>query len=254
MYLEHISIKNFRKFRHLELTLNPGLNLLVGENDSGKTSLIDAIRHVLGTNSYDRIFLNETDFHDDGSELSIQLKFVDVEKYAHIFVEHLTYEKDIIDRNKNQIVLYVQLSAKNTGQEKRGYPLIRTEIKSGKNGNGAILESEIREFLSTTYLKPLRDAEVELCAGKGSRLSQILNSSKELLEPKAVQKILSLIAATNNELIKENEPIHITSQKIQNDYLYELIFEKDKLTLQAIIDIAGIKNVDGLSVQKNADI
>ncbi len=247
MYLEHISIRNFRKFECLDLTLNPGLNLLVGENDSGKTALIDAIKYVLGTNSYDRTYIDESDFHDESKELSIQLKFLDIERHAHRFVEHLTYEKNHADENNSQIVLYVQLTAKNTGEEKRGYPFIITEIKSGKAGNGLTLEPEIRAFLSTTYLKPLRDAEAELSAGKRSRLSQILNSSKEILKPASIQSILQLIADTNKALIKEDEPIHKTSQKIQNDYLHKLIFETDKNILKAIIDIAGIKQLEGLT-------
>jgi putative ATP-dependent endonuclease of OLD family len=39
------------------------MNILVGENDSGKTSVIDAIRYVLWTTSYEFIRLFETDFH-----------------------------------------------------------------------------------------------------------------------------------------------------------------------------------------------
>lgn len=74
MYIEEIKISNFRIFNRLDLILNPGLNLLVGENDSGKTALIDAVRYVLGTNSSERNFLDESDFHDDVKELSIQLK------------------------------------------------------------------------------------------------------------------------------------------------------------------------------------
>jgi len=250
MYLESISIRNFRIFKSLDLTLNPGLNLLVGENDSGKTALIDAVRFVLGTNSSERSFLDESDFHDDEKELSIQLKFVDVERHAHIFVEHLTYEKGSSNGDKSRAVLYIQFTAKNTGQEKRGYPFIDTDIKSGKDGNGLLLEHGIRAFLSTTYLKPLRDAEAELSSGKGSRLSQILNSSKDLLKPESINSILDLIANTNKKLVEEGQPIHGTSQKIQNDYLHHLIFEKDKEILKAIIDIAGIKDTDGLTDSK----
>ena len=46
----------------MELILNKGLNILLGENDSGKTALIDAVRLVLGTRDYDRIILSKDDF------------------------------------------------------------------------------------------------------------------------------------------------------------------------------------------------
>ena len=64
MYISGIKISNFRIFEHIDLKLNKGLNLLVGENNSGKTALIDAIRYTLGTNSNDRTYLKEEDFYN----------------------------------------------------------------------------------------------------------------------------------------------------------------------------------------------
>ncbi|MFB7586018.1 ATP-dependent endonuclease [Streptomyces sp. NPDC056169] len=44
----------------------------------------------------------------------------------------------------------------------------------GPNGDGPTLDGKAREHLKATHLRPLRDAEGELRAGRGSRLSQIL--------------------------------------------------------------------------------
>ena len=69
MYLSQITIENFRIFgpkeanRHADIALSPGLNILVGENDSGKTTVIDAIRIVLQTSSHEYHRLSEHDFH-----------------------------------------------------------------------------------------------------------------------------------------------------------------------------------------------
>jgi putative ATP-dependent endonuclease of OLD family len=104
------------------------------------------------------------------------------------------------------------------------------------------IEAEIKEFLSTTYLKPLRNAEQELASGRGSRLSQILNSSKELISPNSINEILGHIGEANSKLLEADRPIHSTSRKIKDDYLHKLIFEEDKALLSAIIDIAGIKS------------
>lgn len=95
MYLDRVTIIGFRLFKELDFTLNRGLNVLVGENDSGKTALVDAIRYTLGTNSSERSYVMESDFHDDASELSIQLKFSDVDRHAYRFVEHLSHEEYI---------------------------------------------------------------------------------------------------------------------------------------------------------------
>ena len=248
MHLGHISIKNFRIFKTLDLEVNAGLNVIVGENDSGKTCLIDAIRYTLGTNSSERIFLSEADFHKEERELSIELKFQNVEKYAHIFVEHLTYEKNPSDESSLVPVLYVNLVAKRNGREKRGYPYISTEIRSGKAAIGGILESEIREFLAVTYLKPLRDAETELSAGRGSRLSQILNSAKEI--NKEIDSILGPIAEANAKLAEDGKAISNVSNNIDKYYLQNLIFEKDKSKLKAKIDLIALTDIAGKSNQE----
>ena len=53
MYLSKLTIENFRCFgegaNRFELSLRPGLTTLVGENDTGKSAIIDALRFVLGT-------------------------------------------------------------------------------------------------------------------------------------------------------------------------------------------------------------
>jgi putative ATP-dependent endonuclease of OLD family len=79
MYLRHIRARNFRAFGdgsatpELDLELNPGLNILVGENDAGKTGIVDAIRQVLLTTSYENVRLFEQDFHIEGSQRSSSL-------------------------------------------------------------------------------------------------------------------------------------------------------------------------------------
>ena len=221
--------------------MNKGLNVLVGENDSGKTALIDAIRYVLGTNSNDRAYISEQDFHDSCTDLKIQLKFSDVDAHAHKFVEHLSHEEYENDHGvkERRSVLYVQLHAQKTDMERRGYPYIKTVVRSGSDGNGLSIESEIRDFLATTYLKPMRDAEAELSSGRASRLSQILSSSKGIQNDMKV--ILSIIADANEKLLADGAALKKSAENIQDQYLHQLIFESDKSKLGAYIDIAGIK-------------
>lgn len=248
MYLDRVTIKGFRLFKELDFSLNRGLNVLVGENDSGKTALVDAIRYTLGTNSSERSYVMESDFHDDASELSIQLKFSDVDRHAYQFVEHLSHEEyiDSQGEGKRRSVLYVQLTAKKTGKERRGYPYIQSDIRSGKDGNGLPIETEIRHFLATTYLKPLRDAEAELSSGRASRLSQILGSSKDVRD--GANDILSIIAKANEQLLADDAALKKSAENIQEKYLHGLIFEGDKEKIGVFIDIAGVttKGLDDL--------
>ena len=244
MYLSQIQVSNFRLFHCLDLELNQGLNVLVGENDSGKSALIDAIRYVLGTNSNDRAYITEQDFYNDANELKIRLKFSEIDAHAYRFVEHLSHEEyeDDQSNKKRRSVLYVQLNAQKTGMERRGYPYIKTEVRSGIGGNGLTVDPEIRNFLATTYLKPLRDAEAELSSGKASRLSQILSSSKDIRGE--METILSIVADANEGLLADDAALKKSAENIRQKYLHELIFEKDKSELGAFIDIAGVKKGD----------
>ncbi len=42
MYLVHLSLSDFRNYRHLDIALEPGLFLFYGENAQGKTNLLEA--------------------------------------------------------------------------------------------------------------------------------------------------------------------------------------------------------------------
>ncbi len=92
MHISKINIENFRLFKEFSVDLNPGLNVLVGENNSGKTAVIDAIRLALDTNSSEWTRISENDFHTDTVDFSVQLKFENITpEHAHVFVEHLTH-------------------------------------------------------------------------------------------------------------------------------------------------------------------
>ena len=180
MYVSSIEIQNFRRFgeggQGFRMRLRAGLTALVGENDAGKTAVIDALRFALGTADQEWYRLDDTDFHKGGTtrEIRIVCKFEKLgpaDKMA--FVEYLTYGANAGD----EPVLYVNWTARDTGESLKGRPYRRVDVRSGKNGDGPIFAAEVRDLLRATYLRPLRDAEQALSAGRGSRLAQILRHS-----------------------------------------------------------------------------
>lgn len=175
MFLSQLKIWNFRKYGTKEnekagiiVELNEGLNLIVGENDSGKTAIIDAIKLILGTQSYDNIRLEENDFYrgKDGKRtnfLKIECTFQklsDIE--AGRFLEWI-----YIDEEGN-----AKLEIRLIARIKDNKIIIR------KTGGKEELDVnfEASENLRVTYLKPLRDAEHELNPGYRSRFAQVLKS------------------------------------------------------------------------------
>ncbi|MGD0217460.1 MAG: AAA family ATPase [Desulfobaccales bacterium] len=190
MYLSELRIWNFRRFGTkklangsespgLSLRFNEGLNLLVGENDSGKTAIVDAIKLIILTQSREYIRLEYEDFHippelhgenERSNWLRIECIFRGFEnKEAKNFLEWLGIEKG--HSGKEEYFLRAFLKA-----ERKGLKIPPYNVKAGPDEEGLYLEGEARDLLRGLYLKPLRDAESELIPGRRSRLAQILNS------------------------------------------------------------------------------
>lgn len=45
--LKHIKVNNFRSLDNFSMDFNEGLNVIIGENDAGKTSLLEMKKKML---------------------------------------------------------------------------------------------------------------------------------------------------------------------------------------------------------------
>ncbi len=229
MYLNSLSIRNYRQFSDFYVEFNQGLNLLVGENNSGKSSVIDAIRVALDTTSAEWVRFKESDFLAGQDELSIQLKFTDLSaSESAVFLEYLTHEIDEATEQRCS-VLYVTTQASLQPNIISKGQFIKTEVRSGIQADGPNLEREVRNYLATTYLKPLRDAEAELSAGRSSRLSQILGSAESLAgKDDVVKRLIELLISANNN-VKDDLAVKEV-QGLISSLLDALTFKSDSFT------------------------
>lgn len=67
--LKKIKVKNFRSLDNFYMDFNEGLNVIIGENDTGKTSLIDSMKILLNE---ERIDID--DFRDESKDVTIELE------------------------------------------------------------------------------------------------------------------------------------------------------------------------------------
>lgn len=250
MFLAELRVENFRMFGEgehaLVIPLRPGLTALVGENDAGKTAIIDALRFALGTTDQDWFRLEESDFHlgETKKVIRVVCRFENLTpRDQRAFVEYLTYG----DCEKNEPpFLCVNWMAEDTGTAPKGRPFRRVEIRSGRNGDGPHLASEVREILRATYLRPLRDAESALSAGRGSRLSQVLHRTGEVkasgigYDPDAQTDPEQLnvlgIGDFANALLEKQAGINKTQSKIDT-HLIKLSLHGDEL--KSSIKVSG---------------
>lgn len=185
MYLSILKVWNFRKYcagegnsPGLEIHFNEGVNVLIGENDSGKTAIIDAIRYILKTKSGEYIQFDEKDFYQDSEgnrkdEFKIECIFDGLnEQDSGLFWEWLSWNED-----KTRYLLKVWLYVK------RKDNVIMPTFSAGAEGHAERMDSEARELLKVVYFKPLRDALTDMTHGYKSRLAQIL-SAHELFKSK----------------------------------------------------------------------
>ncbi|MCT4552889.1 MAG: AAA family ATPase [Alphaproteobacteria bacterium] len=213
MYISNIEIKNFRGIQSLSLNLNSDINIFIGENNSGKTAIMDAIKYTLETTSF--IKIEEEDFYNSENQFLIKLKFenlTDTEK--SILLEYLTYEEN------GDINFYLTLFADKKNRNRMNY--IRKEIRAGFDANIS-LDLDVRERIYSTYLKPLRDAEEELSSGRYSRLSHILNNFLKDDSKSTLNEDIKKFNNTIEESQKSEKYLEIIRSHLEN-----LIFEKEE--------------------------
>lgn len=216
MYLSTLKLWNFRKYctmadgkPGLEIHFQEGVNVLIGENDSGKTAIVDAIRYVLRTQSGEFIQFEDKDFYQepDGNrkdEFKIECVFDGInEQDAGLFWEWLSWNDD-----KTKYLLKVWLCAK------RKDNIIMPTFSAGIEGQAERMDSEARELLKVVYFKPLRDALTDMTHGYKSRLAQILGA---------------------HELFKTEKDVHgnIIKHKLETDY------EKLKKEIENYFKVGG---------------
>lgn len=245
MYISSVSIENFRAFKEKTVFhFNPGVTVLIGENDCGKSTVIDAIRYVLGTTdqSWQRVELSDYHQENTDNEIHITITFSNLtvrEKAA--FLECLTYTKD-------EEILIINWSAKYMTNVNPHRTFV--SVNCGRNADVAAPSAEARELLRVTYLKPLRDAQAQMRSGRGSRLAQILSSIPDLnlgeREYKEGIDITSLSLAgifdLSNQLLAEHKVIKAVNKGIGDILNTELMLNNDAVKTQ--ITVAGDGNTD----------
>lgn len=190
MHIAEIRVENFRCFgsgkNRLLLALRTGLTALVGENDTGKAAVIDGLRFLLGTPDQKYFKVQESDFHwppgsdERCTEMGIRCRFDGLTtRDKSAFAEYLAYVEGGGNRDA---VLYINWTAKDSARARSTRRFVAVEARSGKSGDGPALDGEARSLLRATYRRSLRDAERAMSAGRGSRLSEILQHTRKVRE------------------------------------------------------------------------
>lgn len=243
MYISEIYASGFRCFgpaAPLQLNLSPGLNILVGPNDAGKSAIVDAVRYVLWTRGDDYIRPDEYDFYVDSDgarsrDFVVRCTFDDLSADEETrFLEWCTNEKG---------TLRLHVCVRGVRRDGRGGGnIVSSQHRSGADGEGLALDGELREYLKATYLKPLRDAEREMRAGRRSRISRILGAMPSMghqsrpAAPGADATLHDTLAEADGA-IRNNAAVGNIARSVNTDFLEKLSFVDDRLV--ATLDLGA---------------
>ena len=157
MHLRKLRVDGFKGFAvPFEINFAPGLNVLLGENGTGKTAVVDAIRLLLQGNDPERADFSDTSFYRPFSEGA---KSVDRVTISARFSE-LTDEEQIAflpwTDLGSEATLSLQVENKLTprGRYKR--------TLWGGASSSTVFEWDLMDTINCAYLPPLRDAEARL--------------------------------------------------------------------------------------------
>lgn len=168
MYISELKVAGYKNAKETSrIKFNKGLNVLVGENGSGKTTIINALRLILKENEFSYMNISEDDFF-----ISLDKQVSSENIKIDITFDSLTPDEEVTFLTWCDAEFKAQLHLEvNANPNRKGY--YKKEIWGGQS-KASVFEEETFECIDCIYLPPLRDAEEKLVNGKKSRLAQLL--------------------------------------------------------------------------------
>jgi predicted ATP-dependent endonuclease of OLD family len=122
MYLKNLGIIGYRTFeKEFQIEFSAGLNILVGENGCGKTTIIDAIRELLLEDEFGRSSIVETDFFRPFSAGSKPAKEIKITATFGALKDNepVAFMPWVISDSEALLTLYVENKESSRGRYKR---------------------------------------------------------------------------------------------------------------------------------------
>lgn len=206
MYLAQLNITNFRKLKQVELKFRPGLNVLVGANNVGKTSVIDALRALLAGHDepYPRFDIDDVHHPKGGAPAGdIVFQYVFSDLNADDEADFLAALKPAAGGNLEAHITIRYAEADKTGR-------LRAKRWCGDHEDVG-LTADMIENLRGVYLPPLRDASQSLKPNRTSQLSRLF----QLLADDTGRNGINEALKTLDEQLKKQQPVINTHTAIK---------------------------------------
>lgn len=208
MYLSKLVVKNFRKLDNVEFNFVPGLNIVLGANNIGKTALVDALRALLGGHEdpYPKFDVDDIHLPGDGSPQADEIRF-EFTFSSLSLDDEATFLEALVPNDDGVLEAIIGVSYSRADK----YNWLKPKRWCG-NFEEISLNGEMVENLRSVYLPPLRDASKGLKPGRNSQLGRLLRliGDKDQLGKEDIEKTLQ----DYDDQLKAKGPIKSTSEAI----------------------------------------
>lgn len=221
MYISRVYIKNYRSFQELDLKVKEGVTCVIGENNSGKSNLLHALRLVLDINlassyrSLRDLDINNSVKIENPNQVIISVEFKEFEEdeYQDALVGSWVCEEDDIARityrfrpsfkarEKLDADPFLDLSLDDYSWEIIGGGDKDPKVLVWDEDYGnSIRFSDLQQY-KVIFLPALRDSKNDFRGGKSSPLDLIL--SQKVFDDKEKKKLVEILQKANHELAED---------------------------------------------------
>lgn len=202
MYLANLQVEGFRSCRDINIPFQPTLTLLVGENNAGKSNVIEALRLATAPLSgrRSRYFEPEDTYRGWVEPVTLSMTFQGASSFQQAqFIGGL----DLVTGTITHSVRFHPVTDE--------FPRGRSERLAGT----AMVpdpEPDKRDHINHVYLAPLRDAQRELDSGSGTRLASIIRH----LVPEDQREAFVSEARNAMKALEEHDTIQTVNKSLQS--------------------------------------
>jgi len=173
MFLKKFKIKNYRCIKYASIDFNKGVNILIGENNSGKTAVLDALRVCLSYGKQWRdIWVSVNNFHLDKNNPDADIEDIEFHLFFEIEneVETGIFNElhSVGDGGKQELQLHFRYYI----DERSGVKKVRYNVWGGDN-EGQSITPDVLDLIYFIHLDALRDAVHHLRPVRGNRLGEL---------------------------------------------------------------------------------
>lgn len=247
MYLKKLWVKNFRCLKEASVDLNEGINILIGENNSGKTAILDALRISFSYGKQWRdVYVSLNDFHINKNDPNAKIEDIEFHLYFEVQKdEEAGIYNDLLsvdDKGKRELQLHFRYFI----EERKGTRRIKYKVWGGDK-EGQSITPDLLDLIYFVYLDALRDAAQYLRPVRGNRLGELYVQlvTDEKKQDTLAKKVRSILGEDKDwtELIKKGK------EKV-NEHLKETtILGKDHAVEIDFLPIEFRRIVDNLRIQ-----